>query len=185
MVATERMKLAETTEELKEAQAEKEALRSALRLVEHQREAASSRESSIELSEQRSRPISYVHAHKRSSSSAIAIKSTPSSPQSAIHVLVDSPVLRAAAPPPLDLPEVGLANLDVEPPSSDPAPATTTSETSSLAPQSSEDSSNSSSSPTPSPGQFGFKTSNSVSYFDGEESPWADVRSATPISAAF
>ncbi|KAI0088099.1 hypothetical protein BDY19DRAFT_985786 [Irpex rosettiformis] len=191
MVAVERMRLAETTEELKEAQAEKEALRSALRLVEHQRELSSSRESSIEPPEHRSRPISYVHSHKRSSSSAIAIKSTPSSPQSVIHVLDESPVIRAAVPPPLDLPEVGLANLDVKLSSSEQSSVPTisepSSETSSLAPPSSDDLSTgkSSSSPTPSPGQFGFKTSNPISYFDGEESPWADARSATPISAAF
>jgi hypothetical protein len=192
MVATERMKLAETEEELKEAQAEKEALRSALRLVEHQRSQANSREASVEPPAGRSRPSSFVHAHKRSTSSAIAIKSLPSSPQSFIRVLESSPSLRAAAPPPLNLPEVGLANADVEVPSLEaekesPPPVTASDANSSMVPAPdttvSEDSIKSS--PTPSPGQFAFSSNRPVAYFDGEESPWADVKSSTPISAAF
>ena len=80
MVAAERMKLAETEEELKEANAEKEALRSALRLVERQRKEAESRSASPLPGHE----FQASHSHKRSSSSAIAIKSLPpSQPSSA------------------------------------------------------------------------------------------------------
>lgn len=203
MVAAERMKLAETEEELKEARAEKEALRSALRLVENQRKEAESASSS---------PIpghifSASHSHKRSSSSAIAIKSlppsqpssAPSSPRSAVRVISEPPS-RAPAPPPLELPEVGLANPGVKPsPSEQDKAKVTTAEqkpertgvgSESLAPPdgpSSGSTPSSSSSPTPSPGQFGFASGRALSYFDTEESPWADVRSTSPIpsTAAF
>lgn len=96
MVATERMKLAETVEELEEAQAEKEALRSALKLMENQRGAATQQmDESFPLSHSlHGRSLSAVSA--TSASSAIAIKSppsysAPSSPVSARRLLPDPP----------------------------------------------------------------------------------------------
>ncbi|KAI0338274.1 hypothetical protein BDW22DRAFT_1363153 [Trametopsis cervina] len=200
MVAMERMKLAETEDELKEAQAEKEALRSALRLMQSQESETSSRQGSPSPSLKDARPLSHGHAHKRSTSSARAIKSMPSSvsssPLSFVRVLDDSPSLRAGAPPPLDLPEVGLANPDVLPSPSELASEPTTaatdrakSESSSSTPSvvnsSTTPADSSKSSPTPSPGQFAFASARPITYFDGEESPWADVRSSTPVSAAY
>ena len=103
MVATERMKLADTEEELREAQAEKEALRSALKLLEQQRRP------SFHLQNGGPRPISLpsppskpMHGRSMSmistfsASSAIAIKSpvsssAPSSPISARRLLPDPP----------------------------------------------------------------------------------------------
>lgn len=115
MVAAERMKLAEAEAELREAEAEKDALRSALKLVEHQRRESESQSNSPAL------PSMSNHAHKRSSSSAIAIKSlpstAPSSPRSMLRhavEIVEHPSGRASVPPPLDLPEVGLAHASVE-----------------------------------------------------------------------
>ncbi|KIP09464.1 hypothetical protein PHLGIDRAFT_34470 [Phlebiopsis gigantea 11061_1 CR5-6] len=201
MVAAERMKLAETEEELKEAVAEKEALRSALKLVEHQRKEAESRSASP----MPGHMFHTSHSHKRSSSSAIAIKSlpssqpssAPSSPRSAVRVLSEPPS-RAPVPPRLDLPEVGLASSEKETPlpeedDTEATPPDQDSEvdSSSLAPPKvpSTVSSSSSSSPTPSPGHFGFASSKPVSYFDTEESPWADACSASstpaPTTAAF
>ena len=201
MVAAERMKLAETEEELKEAVAEKEALRSALKLVEHQRKEAESRSASP----MPGHTFPTSHSHKRSSSSAIAIKSlppsrpssVPSSPRSAVRVLSEPPS-RAPIPPRLDLPEVGLASSDVETPQSvedktgtKPQDEGSEVDSSSLAPPKAPStvSSSSTSSPTPSPGHFGFASSKPLSYFDTEESPWADVHSASstpaPATAAF
>ncbi|KAI0694269.1 hypothetical protein BC835DRAFT_1016556 [Cytidiella melzeri] len=195
MVAVERMKLAETEEELKEAQAEKDALKSALRLVEHQHAVASSREASLEPPLQRSRPQSYVHAHKRSTSSAIAVKSIPSSPRGSAQAIDGSPPLRGAVPPALDIPEVGLANADANPSLLAPQVTSVSADSgidssSQLSPLSDTTTSSDSSeppksSPTPSPGQFAFRSARPINYFDGEESPWADVRSSTPVSAAF
>jgi len=70
MVSTERRKLAETVDELKELQAEREALRNALRLVESQ--SRSSQNATPAGSPRQS------HAHTLSASSARAIKSPPS-----------------------------------------------------------------------------------------------------------
>ncbi|KAF9466888.1 hypothetical protein BDZ94DRAFT_89126 [Collybia nuda] len=75
MVATERIKRAETEEELKEAHSEREALRSALRLLEGENE-------SLRGSSQDSSPVvPFIKSHSRSSSE-IALKSAPSSPKS-------------------------------------------------------------------------------------------------------
>lgn len=211
MVAAERMKLAETEEELREARAEKEALRSALKLVEHQRAEAESRSASPMPGH--GFPASASHSHKRSTSSAIAIKSlppsrpssAPSSPKSMVRIVTEeSSSTRAAIPPPLDLPEVGLAKSTREshpsPPEEDAEdeaedttfiasqPESESSESASasrdsLAPPEVSSSSSSSPSPTPSPGQFGFSSGRPLSYFDTEESPWADAQSATPVSS--
>lgn len=193
------MKLAETEEELKEAVAEKEALRSALKLVEHQRKEAESRSASP----MPGHAFPTSHSHKRSSSSAIAIKSlpssqpssAPSSPRSVVRVLSEPP-LRAPIPPRLDLPEVGLARSEAEtPPSAEEKPATPAEQdpkvsSDSLAPPDAPSAgSSSSSSPTPSPGHYGFASSRPLAYFDTEESPWADVPSTSstpaPTTAAF
>ncbi|GJE92845.1 hypothetical protein PsYK624_090030 [Phanerochaete sordida] len=216
MVAAERMKLAEAEEELKEARAEKDALRSALKLVEHQRIEAESREASplpgysFPAS---SSSTSVNHSHKRSSSSAIAIKSLPSSqpssaqasPQSMVRILSEpasSSTTRAPAPPPLELPEVGLS-LDGTADSS-PSETKEQSEQRSVDEEDAEQTavepghaseslsppevSVTGASPTaqsPSPGQFGFSSGRPLTYFDTEESPWADARSSTPVTAAF
>ncbi|KAF7790077.1 hypothetical protein EIP86_001027 [Pleurotus ostreatoroseus] len=228
MVAAERMKLAETEEELKEAQAEKEALRSALRLVENQRIDADSRSASAAGTPEPFSPMSAspsvsvsAHAHKRSSSSAIAIKSLPpsqpSSPRSSPSVSIDADAdttLRAPVPPPLSLPEIGLFALpassddartptpeskaaDEPTPSSLPqghahAPSVgaaddvAADDSLAPAPPSSSDEVEPSPSPTPSPGQFAYASARPpISYFDSEESPWADVRSQTPVTAGF
>ena len=199
MVAVERMKLAEAEEELREAQAEKDALRSALRLMERQ----SSREPSAS-PERKSRSGATMHSHKRSSSSAIAIKSlpssTPSSPRSVVHVVDDSsPLSRNAAPPPLNLPQVGLAKSDIE---HSPTTEGSQREASSSEDQveekcsevnrstittppelGSEPSADSSTSPTP--GNYANTSAPRMSYFEAEESPWADVKPSTPATAAF
>lgn len=102
MVATERMKLAETVEELEEAQAEKEALRSALKLMEKQRGAATQQQ--LDESFPPSHPLhgrSLSTVSATSASSAIAIKSppsysAPSSPVSARRLLPDPPASASA-----------------------------------------------------------------------------------------
>ena len=208
MVAAERMRLAETEEELKEAQAEKDALRSALRLMEDQNITSGSAAGSGATSPDPRSPS--AHAHKRSSSSAIAVKSLPasvsSSPRSARRI---SSELRAAVPPPLHLPEVGLAASQSMPNSAistspdelspmptptpasaadheEPAPATTdVSRSDSLTPPKTDAEQTPSPSPTPSPGQYKSARPPPISYFDGEESPWADARSQTPVTAGF
>ncbi|KAH8107694.1 hypothetical protein BXZ70DRAFT_997414 [Cristinia sonorae] len=104
MVATERMKLADREEELRETQAEKEALRSALKLLEQERR-ASMRQADLDEDDRISSPSSQpVQTHGRSlstvsafsASSAMGIKSPPSlsapaSPVSARRVLLDAP----------------------------------------------------------------------------------------------
>ncbi|THG94649.1 hypothetical protein EW026_g6860, partial [Hermanssonia centrifuga] len=178
---------AETAEELKEAQAEKEALRSALRLVEGQRTASHSRENSMSPEFSFNRPS--THTHKRSSSSAIAIKSLPpsepSSPRSMQRISIDLPSTRAPVPPPLSLPQVGLATEK----ESEPSPAEDIPEGGTLAPSKSTELSNSpspSASPTPSAAQYAYRSARPpISYFDSEESPWVDARSTTPVTAAF
>ena len=76
MVATERMKRAETEEELKEVRQEKEALRSALRVIggEDFTLQASEHVGSLEVEDFASRPRSHTR-----SSSEIAVKSRPES----------------------------------------------------------------------------------------------------------
>lgn len=124
------------------------------------------------------------------------------------HVTQPVSLSRATAPPPLDLPEVGPANPDVAPSPSEETPeetslaedATTSSEkvensplappenaeppSASLQPEPSS-SPSPTPSPTPSPGQYAHASARSLNYFDAEESPWADARSSTPVSAAF
>lgn len=207
MVAAERMKLAETEEELKEAKAEKEALQCALKLVEHQRQEAESRSASPLPGYSFASSSSANHSHKRSSSSAIAIKSlppsqppsAPSSPRSMVRIVDESaPSIRAPAPPPLALPEVGLVadgalssspseNDEGEEPSEVAEPEATAVEhdQESLAPPELSVTAASPTSQSPSPGQFGFSSGRPLTYFETEESPWADVRSTTPVTAAF
>jgi hypothetical protein len=76
MVATERIKRAETEEELKELRQEKEALRSALRLIEGENFTLRSSENVgfLEVENLVSRPRSHTR-----SSSEIAVKSRPES----------------------------------------------------------------------------------------------------------
>ena len=242
MVAAERMKFSELEEELKEAHAEKEALRSALRLMENQRIDADSRVASrvaspdpsvhrVHASSVAIGSMHSVHAHKRSSSSAIAVKSLPgsgpSSPRSAMHITAvleleadaveqgTGTSLRARVPPPLTLtddvspasptPPAAAVPSD-KPPQTAPADLAASDKPSASADEAasslsappipaassaslSAGSSDLSSSPTPSPGQFLSSKPAAqapLSYFGDEEpSPWADVRSQTPVSAAF
>lgn len=99
MVATERIKRAEAEEELKEAQSEREALRSALRVLEG--ENVSLRGSSRDASP----VVPFAKSHSRSSSE-IALKSAPTSPRSSRPPTpVTASLSRRQPKPPGDLAE--------------------------------------------------------------------------------
>jgi len=206
MVSTERKKLAETEDELKELQAEREALRNALRLVERQ-----SRYQAQAQSDDEHTP---GHAHTPSTSSARAVKSLPStrppSPDSGKNLADDGPssagtVIAASShrPPPL--------MLDAESPlvSSSPPPDETlqhpaaldSSQTRAELEESLSQPSSARPSPVPSPspsigsgmvrpspspspsigspdvGDYVYPLMRPVDYLPGEMSPWADATS--------
>jgi hypothetical protein len=95
MVATERIKRAETEEELKEVCSEREALRSALRLLEGENEG-------LRGSSQNTSPVVPFKSHSRSSSE-VALKSAPTSPTSSRPPTPQTASLsrRQPLPPPL------------------------------------------------------------------------------------
>ncbi|KAI0784683.1 hypothetical protein C8Q75DRAFT_778354 [Abortiporus biennis] len=127
MVAEERMKLADTIEELKEAQLEKEALRSALRLVEKQSlpvsETTSDLPSRSETPSISSMPLHLERTHSRqvSASSAMGVKSLPSSTPSSRPSSRASSILLPPPPPPPPLVNAGRpAPLDLDSPEPSP-----------------------------------------------------------------
>lgn len=194
MVATERMKLAETQEELREAQLEKEALKSALRLVESQY-IPHEDEDHTDL------PSAISHTRNLSTSSAMAVKSLPStaptSPISTYRKSVESdpPSISLSSLPPNT---TVLTNLSVSPavtPAADTVPVaprkipdpisiispkveTPLSSAASL----STEAPPASTTPTPSPGsssQILYVPKRPIAFLEEAESPWADVRSAS------
>ncbi|KAH9839074.1 uncharacterized protein C8Q71DRAFT_894053 [Rhodofomes roseus] len=190
MVSTERRKLAETVDELKELQAEREALRNALRLVESQNRAS-----------QYSTPAGSPkpsHAHKLSASSARAIKSLPptrpSSPEGEEDPTSASTIITSYQhrPPPITIVDPA----SPAPPSSPSAESSDddSRDTTLVAPPSSLSvgpspslSSSSSPSPSPKPSPMSDKSEGSdyafpirmhpLDYLPGEPSPWADATS--------
>lgn len=220
MVAEERMKLAETQEELREAQLEKDALRSALRLVESQHtpplpdESTSTPISSsdthlpespeISPSESDSDLIPRSRSRRPSSaSSAIAIKSppstAPSSPLSSTHSSAhEQPALnRTGIPYPIQVPPVpATQSVSEESPTvsseaeNTPHALVTAALPTSVTPQSAA---SVYSTPSPDPefpslpsisavltqptqtsaAQFSFAPPRPLSYFEEGESPWA------------
>ncbi|KAH9949032.1 hypothetical protein B0H21DRAFT_165737 [Amylocystis lapponica] len=192
MVSTERRKLAETEDELREARAEREALRSALRLVEGLKDRGL---------DSGTHPLS-LHVRAESNSSAVAIKSPPTStsasPSSAKHLDMsesdDFPTSAGTVvasaypqrPQPLSLvepasplvssPEDSAADLksfDIPHKSSivDVSPSPSVFPLPSPAPSPRPP-------PSPLPGQYVLPRGRSVDYMEGEDSPWADVHSA-------
>ncbi|KAH9895206.1 hypothetical protein C8Q73DRAFT_645981 [Cubamyces lactineus] len=200
MVATERRKLAETEEALREAREQGEALKNVLRLVERDnpRNSASS---------EASRPSETalpIRSRHRATSSAVGIKSLPPSGAASPRSHPSSPALPSSelpssastvvptsssadvteeegdrtllAPSPSEPPHESPTSLE----SSEPALSLTTNLHPSPSPSPSR-------SPTPSPGpsplsapgQYLYSKARPVDYFDGEESPWADAPSAT------
>ncbi|GBE80291.1 hypothetical protein BKA93DRAFT_572604 [Sparassis latifolia] len=200
MVATERRKLAETEDELREACAEREALRSALRLVERQ---CGSLSADPRMSSQ-SAPLPRTHSRARSSSSAIAIKSLPSSepsspdseltPDSAQNATSAGTVVATSyppRPPPLNLVEPDSPLF--APPTPEVMPLTASPDAlgihqpaSSLnVPHSPSVGPTRTPSPAPSlPGRFILSPGVPVDYLVTEESPWADVESKSPQPAS-
>ena len=216
------MKLADTEEELREAHAEKEALRSALKLLEQERQAsisrkpnATSRPSSPSYSAP-SHPSHPMHGRSMStvsvfsSSSAIAIKSppsssasAPSSPVSARRLLPDDFPLSASTVVPTPV-STTVRQSDDELPSQDSTPQPVIAKDvpatePSAGPVSMENNASSdkerSTTPpsqtvatpadsSPSPPAITYPAARSMMFFDGDgESPWADVRSATASPA--
>ncbi|KAI0661408.1 hypothetical protein C8Q70DRAFT_911586 [Cubamyces menziesii] len=200
MVATERRKLAETEEALREAREQGEALKNVLRLVERDNPRNS-------VSSEASRPSETalpVRSRHRATSSAVGIKSLPASGAASPQSHPSSPALTSSelpssastvvpTPSPADVAEeegdrTVIASSTSEPAhdsptsleSSEPALSHATNPHPSPSPSLSR-------SPTPSPGpsplsapgQYLFSKPRPVDYFDGEESPWADAPSAT------
>ncbi|KAM5533740.1 hypothetical protein V8D89_012613 [Ganoderma adspersum] len=215
MVATERMKLAETEEQLREAREQSEALKNVLRLFERDTEAASTRTHVVDgIVEDDTVPLR--SRRHRASSSAVGIKSPssgiPSPEQSRPATPSYSPndgppsartiVAGPSSPPSIPSPNETIGS--TEPP--DPPGAklvvsvstdseastlsTSTTTTLRISPSPSPITSSPSTTPSPSPmpsplappGQFLFTPARAVSYFDGEESPWADATSASTSS---
>ncbi|KAH9940372.1 uncharacterized protein BXZ73DRAFT_42639 [Epithele typhae] len=212
MVATERMKRAETEEQLREAREQGEALKNVLRLFE--RDAATSkstkRSSVIALRSQtptalQDGPIDATPQprtrHHRASSSAVGIKAPSSG--------IPSPTSRSASPISFADPAPAPSAVDavpaespISPPLDKQPPVTRADAPAPLAAASQERShslqvevttpADNSAPPTPSPGpsplsggQFLFTPPQAVNYYDGEESPWADAPSSTsrPVSS--
>ncbi|KAI0674893.1 hypothetical protein C8Q78DRAFT_988687 [Trametes maxima] len=201
MVATERRKLAETQDALREAQEQGEALKNVLRLFES---GVSRSSTSSEASAQPPPPpgpSGHLRSRHRASSSAVGVKSLPPSGAASPRSRPSSPALPSSEPP------SSAATLLARSPS--PPLAESEGDTTVLGPSISTDSTQESSqtsggatlrvspspspspspsrSPTPSPspsplspsGQYLFGKARPVDYFDGEESPWADATSAT------
>ncbi|KAI1794242.1 hypothetical protein LXA43DRAFT_167125 [Ganoderma leucocontextum] len=207
MVATERMKLAETEEQLREAREQGEALKNVLRLFERDTDAASTRAHVVDgtLEDVVVLPRSRRH---RASSSAVGIKSPSSgipSPQQSrpttpLHSPNDGPLSArtitagpssTASPKETDestehpgLPEAKLAmSVPTDSESSTLSTSTTLRISPSPSPSTTSPSTTHSPSPIPSPlsapGQYLFTPARALSYFDSEESPWADAPSAS------
>ncbi|EMD33830.1 hypothetical protein CERSUDRAFT_117898 [Gelatoporia subvermispora B] len=195
MVSTERRKLADLEEELQETRAEREALKSALRLVERQARQSQdgANESTDTLTSSPDHSTRFTHAHKRSSSSAMGIKSPPlSSPPSPdslkpqdlppVSEHEDGSPAPAGRPPLIAVADVNGAPeparaLDAE--ADADADASLDGLDSSRTLKASASSSRSTS---PAPSETGssiFVRTRPVDYLPGEESPWADVPSST------
>ncbi|KAI8992924.1 hypothetical protein BD414DRAFT_458322 [Trametes punicea] len=194
MVATERRKLAETEEALREAREQGEALKNVLRLVERDNTRAS-------VASEASEPTAPSRSRHRASSSAVGIKSLPVSgaatprsqpsspalpsgelPSSASTIVAEHPSA-VSAEEDGDSTILASSTAQVDPGASQ---STISSEfTGSSATLRASPSPSSSRSPTPSsnpsplsaPGQYLFSM-RPVDYYDGEESPWADATSA-------
>ncbi len=203
MVATERMKLAETEEQLREAREQGEALKNVLRQFERDTEAARTRAHVVDgIEDDALFPRSRRH---RASSSAVGIKSPSSgipSPQqsrpttpshspndgpSSARTIIAVPKETEELAEPYDLPEAKLAvSVSTDSESSTLSTSTTLRTSPSPSPTTPSPSNTPSPSPIPSPlaapGQSLFTPARAVSYFDGEESPWADATSASNSS---
>ncbi|CDO75692.1 hypothetical protein BN946_scf184585.g5 [Trametes cinnabarina] len=206
MVATERRKLAETEEALREAREQGEALKNVLRLVERDARASTSSESSVP-----SEPTGPARSRHRATSSAVGIKSLPASgaaspssrpsspalPSSELPTSAATIVAKPSSPTPAEEEEEADGDKTMLAPTPSefdgPGEAATLSETSkgSLSTTShASPSSSPSRSPTPSPNPsplsppsqylFGARP---VDYLDGEESPWADATSSATITS--
>ncbi|KAL7281371.1 hypothetical protein ACG7TL_004681 [Trametes sanguinea] len=205
MVATERRKLAETEEALREAREQGEALKNVLRLVERD----SARPSTSSESSQPSEPHVPLRSRHRATSSAVGIKSLPASgaasprsqpsspalPSSELPTSADTIVAKPSSPAPPEE-EEGEGDKTILAPTTSEPDATDEEATSSEPPKSAllsttlhaSPSSSPSRSPTPSPspsplsppGQYLFGA-RPVDYFDGEESPWADATSSAKV----
>ncbi|KAI0358716.1 hypothetical protein OH77DRAFT_1209569 [Trametes cingulata] len=198
MVATERMKRAETEEALREAREQGEALKNVLRLVERDSARAST---SSDASRPAEPPAGPLRSRHRATSSAVGIKSLPASgaasprshpaspalPSSDLPSSATTIVATSSSTPALDEGDTTI----VAPSPSETAHAssvdTKSSELTVLSPDATlHGSPEPSNSPTPSPdpsplsapGQYLFSKARPVDYFDGEESPWADAPSA-------
>ncbi|PIL36287.1 hypothetical protein GSI_01950 [Ganoderma sinense ZZ0214-1] len=209
MVATERMKLAETEEQLREAREQGEALKNVLRLFERDTEAARTRTHVVDRILEDD-TISFRSRRHRASSSAVGIKSpssgipspqqsrsttpshSPSDVPSSARTVVAGPSSSPSTPPPKDtdestdrhdLPGAKLAvSVSTDSESSTLSTSTTLRISPSPPPTSSPHSPSHIPSPLTAPGQFLFTPARAVSYFDGEESPWADATSASTTS---
>ncbi|KAI0633493.1 hypothetical protein C8Q77DRAFT_1057843 [Trametes polyzona] len=195
MVATERRKLAETEEQLREAREQGEALKNVLRLFE--RDSAARASSSSEASRPADQ-VAHVRSRHRATSSAVAIKSLPTSGAASPRSRPASPALPSSelpssaatlVPKPEPVEEEGDRTImassssthqqGVDPPAEESNQHLTADKALRTSPQSSR-------SPTPSPGpspsspagQYAFGKARPIDYFDGEESPWADATSA-------
>lgn len=221
MVAQERMKLAETKEELKEAQLEKDALRSALRLVESQHtpplpneiapQSVSSSTDEADLpdspdaspSDAGSDALRPSHSRHRSSSSAIAIKSlpstAPSSPLSSKHapsISSEQPALhRSGIPDPIHVPPVPPPRsvVDLSPAVSSETESTPLAPPTAIVAVTPQSTESIYSTPSPDPdfpslpsisavlaqpsqatsSQYSFVSQRPLAYFEETESPWA------------
>ncbi|KAI0644710.1 hypothetical protein C8Q79DRAFT_791555 [Trametes meyenii] len=197
MVATERRKLAETQDALREAQEQGEALKNVLRLFESGvSRSSTSSEAGVPPPPG---PSGHLRSRHRASSSAVGVKSLPPSGAASPRSRPSSPSLPSSEPP------SSAATLVARSPS--PPPVENGGDTTILGSSSSADSAlevsetlgttlrvspspspspSPSRSPTPSPdpsplspsGQYLFGKARPVDYFDGEESPWADATSA-------
>ncbi|KAH9859000.1 hypothetical protein C2E23DRAFT_716839 [Lenzites betulinus] len=200
MVATERRKLAETEEALREAREQGEALKNVLRLFERD----SARTSTSSESSRSAVQAAPLRSRHRATSSAVGIKSLPASGAASPRSRPTSPALpsselpssagtivpetnRSHPPNPhtdsdADIPIITTpadeheAATPEEPPQSGTLSGTPlqTSPGTSRSPTPSPDPS-----PVSAPGQYAFGNGRPIDYFDGEESPWADATSAT------
>ncbi|RPD58668.1 hypothetical protein L227DRAFT_587064 [Lentinus tigrinus ALCF2SS1-6] len=205
MVATERRKVAETEEALREAREQADALKNVLRLFERDNVATRAHPGPFE-AEAEGVSVVQVRSRHRASSSAVGIKSPssgiptprsrPSSPAVPAGEVPES--ARTVTPGPSSSAEsrenaghtegvsddASSSSLPEMSPSEDPAsvappfPSTTLQ----IYPPVLAGASSPSPSPVPSPlsapGQFLFAAPRAVNYYDGEESPWADATSA-------
>ncbi|KAI0364416.1 hypothetical protein BV20DRAFT_859163 [Pilatotrama ljubarskyi] len=195
MVATERMKRAETEEALREAREQGEALKNVLRLVERDSGRAST---SPEPARPAEPPTGPLRSRHRATSSAVGIKSLPASGAASPRSHPGSPALPLSDLPSSattisarssSTPTQGDGDTTIVPSASEtadedsaeaePAKPTVLSSTTTL--HSSPELSQSPApdpSPLSAPGQYLFSKPRPMDYFDGEESPWADAPSA-------